>query len=366
MALSFLEALETLTDVPPLATDSPVLSAPSTQCTDEVVHGNPWGAETTNHDRVRLASASARLLLSGPSTEDIVRRGRRGPKVRHRATKSSPDLGKIDPEPIVLRVICDPITCPYDRKASPISLCAKGTVLLHHQTEKKRDCLLSSRIKCKRWCSEDDNEIFVPRSLVEAEELSNASVVHVLNTQRGRQYLRMHLEKESSTECIDFWEDTAHIPKLRCKELLYPAVRNVVQTYIKDQCKYPVNVCAKTREKILADYKSGRISPRIFDTARNDIFKLIKLDPFRRFQKSKYYKMMVSGADLFVSSPIVSHEGCTPIGSGRSSVDTREGVRAGKPSVLSRMNSSFKNVRNLFRTRSKVDFPPQVVSVMHQ
>lgn len=104
----------------------------------------------------------------------------------------------------------------------------------------------------------------------------------------GVHFFTSFLRSEVSAENILFWqacEKFRKIPDTKLDELKAEA-RSIYNTYLSESAPYSVNIddTAKTEEKDLE-----QPTPGMFDKAQAQIFKLMKMDSYRRFVRSPLY-----------------------------------------------------------------------------
>mmetsp|Transcript_10526 Transcript_10526/g.15706 ORF Transcript_10526/g.15706 Transcript_10526/m.15706 type:complete len:596 (+) Transcript_10526:107-1894(+) len=239
------------------------------------------------------------------------RRGRR-PCLRRRSNSAPELFGQDTDNPIVLRVVKDIII--YRGEARVVEakdtkrkdILAKDSFLLFQPPPGRNR--ISKLLNMDRFPVEraiiPANRTYptfvVPKTAVEVELLpmKGTDAVHVLNYGHARMLLRLHLEREMSAEGLDFWEATRGFSKLHVRELVYKTARRIIKRFVKDRCPHPVNLSADIRLKMLSDFKQKKISPTMFESARNEVQTLIKRDPFRRFRKSHYFRVLTEGKDM--------------------------------------------------------------------
>ncbi|XP_070769234.1 regulator of G-protein signaling 14 [Enoplosus armatus] len=97
------------------------------------------------------------------------------------------------------------------------------------------------------------------------------------------------LRSEVSAENILFWQACEKFRKIPATSLdeLKAAARSIYNTYLSDSAPYSVNIddTAKTEEKGLE-----QPTPDMFNKAQTQIFKLMKMDSYRRFVRSPLYQ----------------------------------------------------------------------------
>ncbi|KAL3044920.1 hypothetical protein OYC64_013234 [Pagothenia borchgrevinki] len=97
------------------------------------------------------------------------------------------------------------------------------------------------------------------------------------------------LMSEVSAENILFWQACEKFRKISASSLdeLKAAARSIYNTYLSDNAPYSVNIddTAKTEEKDLE-----QPTPDMFNKAQAQIFKLMKMDSYRRFVRSPLYQ----------------------------------------------------------------------------
>ncbi|KAG7230263.1 hypothetical protein INR49_024367 [Caranx melampygus] len=111
----------------------------------------------------------------------------------------------------------------------------------------------------------------------------------LLEDPAGVRYFTAFLKSEVSAENILFWqacEKFRRIPATSLDELKTVA-RSIYHTYLSDSAPYSVNIddTAKTEEKDLE-----QPTPDMFNKAQAQIFKLMKMDSYRRFVRSPLYQ----------------------------------------------------------------------------
>ncbi|CAG06292.1 unnamed protein product, partial [Tetraodon nigroviridis] len=105
----------------------------------------------------------------------------------------------------------------------------------------------------------------------------------------GIYHFTAFLNSEVSAENILFWqacEKFKKIPAASVDELKGEA-RAIYSVYLSEDAPYPVNIddTAKTEEKDLEEP-----TPDMFNKAQAQIFKLMKMDSYRRFVRSPLYQ----------------------------------------------------------------------------
>ncbi|XP_055782573.1 regulator of G-protein signaling 14-like isoform X1 [Salvelinus fontinalis] len=111
----------------------------------------------------------------------------------------------------------------------------------------------------------------------------------LLEDPMGIRYFTAFLRSEVSAENILFYqacEKFRKIPPSRMKEFAEEA-RSIFQTYLSDHAPYSVNIddTARVEEK---DLQKPKVE--MFDKAQTQIFKLMKMDSYRRFVRSPLYQ----------------------------------------------------------------------------
>ncbi|KAF1384619.1 hypothetical protein PFLUV_G00122090 [Perca fluviatilis] len=103
------------------------------------------------------------------------------------------------------------------------------------------------------------------------------------------------LMSEVSAENILFWQACEKFRKIPASSLeeLKTAARSIYNTYLSDSAPYSVNIddTAKTEEKDLE-----QPTPGMFNKAQAQIFKLMKMDSYRRFVRSPLYQSCTLGS----------------------------------------------------------------------
>ncbi|KAM9357283.1 regulator of G-protein signaling 14 [Symphorus nematophorus] len=105
----------------------------------------------------------------------------------------------------------------------------------------------------------------------------------------GVHYFTSFLKSEVSAENILFWQACEKFKKIPATSLdeLKTEARSIYDTYLSDSAPYSVNIddTAKTEEKDLE-----QPTPDMFNKAQTQIFKLMKMDSYRRFVRSPLYQ----------------------------------------------------------------------------
>ncbi|XP_029021647.1 regulator of G-protein signaling 14 isoform X2 [Betta splendens] len=105
----------------------------------------------------------------------------------------------------------------------------------------------------------------------------------------GVSYFTAFLKSEVSDENILFWQDCEKFRKIPAEssDKLKAAAQTIYNTYLSDSAPYSVNIddTAKTEKKDLE-----KPTPDMFNKAQAQIFKLMKMDSYRRFVRSPLYQ----------------------------------------------------------------------------
>ncbi|XP_070819330.1 regulator of G-protein signaling 14 [Chaetodon trifascialis] len=111
----------------------------------------------------------------------------------------------------------------------------------------------------------------------------------LLEDPSGVHYFTSFLRSEVSAENILFWQACEKFRKIPAASLdeLKAAARSIYDTYLSESAPYSVNIddTAKTEEKDLE-----QPTPDMFNKAQTQIFKLMKMDSYRRFVRSPLYQ----------------------------------------------------------------------------
>ncbi|KAK9518005.1 hypothetical protein VZT92_023334 [Zoarces viviparus] len=131
------------------------------------------------------------------------------------------------------------------------------------------------------------------------------------------------LMSEVSAENILFWQACEKFRKIKASALdeLKTAARSIYNTYLSDSAPYSVNIddTAKTEEKDLQ-----QPTPDMFNKAQAQIFKLMKMDSYRRFVRSPLYQSCTLGG---VGGKLVPQLSIEPVRTGSwEDVSTRSPV----------------------------------------
>ncbi|XP_074503623.1 regulator of G-protein signaling 14 isoform X7 [Sebastes fasciatus] len=138
------------------------------------------------------------------------------------------------------------------------------------------------------------------------------------------------LMSEVSAENILFWQASEKFRKIPASSVdeLKIAARSIYNTYLSDSAPYSVNIddTAKTEEKDLV-----QPTPDMFDKAQAQIFKLMKMDSYRRFVRSPLYQRCT----------LASVEGKLPtqLSTEKVRLGSLEDVATRRPNKLSDSNS---------------------------
>ncbi|KAK5897141.1 hypothetical protein CesoFtcFv8_010229 [Champsocephalus esox] len=115
------------------------------------------------------------------------------------------------------------------------------------------------------------------------------SIEKLLEDPYGVRQFTSFLMSEVSAENILFWQACEKFRKISASSLdeLKAAARSIYNTYLSDNAPYSVNIddTAKTEEKDLE-----QPTPDMFNKAQAQIFKLMKMDSYRRFVRSPLYQ----------------------------------------------------------------------------
>uniref|UniRef100_A0A3Q2PI66 Regulator of G protein signaling 14a n=1 Tax=Fundulus heteroclitus TaxID=8078 RepID=A0A3Q2PI66_FUNHE len=124
----------------------------------------------------------------------------------------------------------------------------------------------------------------------------------------GVGYFTAFLTSEVSAENILFWQECEKFRKIPSTSMdqLKAAARSIYNTYLSDSAPYCVNIddSAKTEEKDLE-----RPTPDMFNKAQAQIFKLMKMDSYRRFVRSPLYQRctLASVEGKHLPQPMAEH-----------------------------------------------------------
>ncbi|XP_062250081.1 regulator of G-protein signaling 14-like isoform X4 [Platichthys flesus] len=126
----------------------------------------------------------------------------------------------------------------------------------------------------------------------------------LLDDPSGVRNFTAFLRSEVSAENILFWQACEKFRKTPPTSLdkLKTAARSIYNTYLSPSAPYSVNIddTARTEEKDLE-----QPTPDMFNKAQAQIFKLMKMDSYRRFVRSPLYHSCTLGGNL---QPQPSHE----------------------------------------------------------
>ncbi|XP_039975158.1 regulator of G-protein signaling 14 isoform X2 [Xiphias gladius] len=158
----------------------------------------------------------------------------------------------------------------------------------------------------------------------------------LLEDPSGVSFFTAFLKSEVSAENILFWQACEKFRKIPAtsSDKLKAQARSIYNTYLSDSAPYPVNIddTAKTEEKDLE-----QPTPDMFNKAQAQIFKLMKMDSYRRFVRSPLYQRCTLASVGGKLLPQVSHE---PVHSGSlEDVTTRSPLLGDKKNKKSGSNS---------------------------
>ncbi|XP_047210087.1 regulator of G-protein signaling 14 isoform X1 [Girardinichthys multiradiatus] len=123
----------------------------------------------------------------------------------------------------------------------------------------------------------------------------------------GVAYFTAFLKSEVSAENILFWQECEKFRKIPATSLdqLKAVARSIYNTYVSDSAPYCVNIddTAKTEEKDLE-----QPTPDMFNKAQAQIFKLMKMDSYRRFVRSPLYQRCTLASVEGIHLPQLSTE----------------------------------------------------------
>ncbi|XP_032383942.1 regulator of G-protein signaling 14 isoform X2 [Etheostoma spectabile] len=161
----------------------------------------------------------------------------------------------------------------------------------------------------------------------------------------GVQQFTSFLMSEVSAENILFWQACEKFRKIPASSLeeLKTAARSIYNTYLSDSAPYSVNIddTAKTEEKDLE-----LPTPDMFNKAQAQIFKLMKMDSYRRFVRSPLYQSCTLGS---VEGKLVPQLSTEPVRMGswedvatRSPLSNKKNKKSGSNSLPSGKSASEK------------------------
>ncbi|XP_056132739.1 regulator of G-protein signaling 14 [Lampris incognitus] len=131
----------------------------------------------------------------------------------------------------------------------------------------------------------------------------------LLEDSAGVRYFTAFLKSEVSAENILFWKACERYQKIpaTCLKQLKEAAYSIYQTYLADSAPCSVNIddTAKMEEKDLE-----HPTPDMFNKAQAQIFKLMKMDSYRRFVRSPLYQSCTLASVEGKPLPSLSCEPC--------------------------------------------------------
>jgi hypothetical protein len=113
----------------------------------------------------------------------------------------------------------------------------------------------------------------------------------------GRQAFLLFLEKEFAVENLFFFEEcNAFLTKCEFSgaiptELIQDA-KDLVSKFIEPSADLCVNISSDCRDKIISKIRKGSVDFEkfVFEEAKEEIYFLMKRDPFRRFKFTEQFK----------------------------------------------------------------------------
>ncbi|XP_029368169.1 regulator of G-protein signaling 14 isoform X2 [Echeneis naucrates] len=154
----------------------------------------------------------------------------------------------------------------------------------------------------------------------------------LLEDPSGVHYFTAFLKSEVSAENILFWQACEKFRKIAVtsSDELKAVARSIYTTYLSDSAPYSVNIdeSAKIEERDLEEP-----TPDIFNKAQAQIFKLMKMDSYRRFVRSPLYQSCTLASVEGKLLPQLSNE---PVCMG-----SWENVASSYPSLSSKKNKTL-------------------------
>ncbi|XP_058506659.1 regulator of G-protein signaling 14 isoform X2 [Solea solea] len=165
----------------------------------------------------------------------------------------------------------------------------------------------------------------------------------LLEDPSGVRYFTSFLMSEVSAENILFWQACEKFRKISptCMDELKRVARSIYNTYLSDNAPYSVNIddTAKTEEKDLE-----QPTPDMFHKAQTQIFKLMKMDSYRRFVRSPLYQKCTLASVEGKLLPQLSNEK-TRMGSWEDVATNTKNKKADSNSLPGNKNASEKQKR---------------------
>ncbi|KAG7518683.1 regulator of G-protein signaling 14 isoform X3 [Solea senegalensis] len=162
----------------------------------------------------------------------------------------------------------------------------------------------------------------------------------LLEDPSGVRYFTSFLMSEVSAENILFWQACEKFRKISptCMDELKRVARSIYNTYLSDSAPYSVNIddTAKTEEKDL-----DQPTPDMFHKAQTQIFKLMKMDSYRRFVRSPLYQKCTLASVEGKLLPQLSNEK-TRMGSWEDVATNTKNKKADSNSLPGNKNASEK------------------------
>jgi CRP-like cAMP-binding protein len=135
----------------------------------------------------------------------------------------------------------------------------------------------------------------------------------LLRHTRGVRSFRKHMEKEYSTEHLDFWLDVERYRSEFEYEIIQPQVdsmNDVYQQYIVDGGKNTINISGTMREKIAEAVNAVNLqqtvapSTDLFGEVQDEILKMMASDNFQRYKKSSLFEELLQEVQAYEKGTI--------------------------------------------------------------
>ncbi len=165
-----------------------------------------------------------------------------------------------------------------------------------------------TKVVCLEFGKDAFNSIFFssPESVADFAirlQQENTQLTHVLNHSFANERFRKYLEGEYCQESINFWIAAHQYTKTPTAQR-HEMAEDIYHLYISQKGKQQVNIPATMRVKIEKGMNEEGLGPRIdlFTEAREEIYKLMERDNFRRFKKSKYFQEVLDAVHPYTKT----------------------------------------------------------------
>lgn len=147
------------------------------------------------------------------------------------------------------------------------------------------------------------------------------SFERLLKDELGLAYFTDFLKQEFSEENILFWIACEQLSKVTNKAELRQKADNIYHRFLSPEATMPVNLEGDYRQMVEKAIKNP--SPEMFKEHQLQIFKLMKLDSYSRFLKSKLYQDCVLSEMGNHPMPAIETQSITELGTDNGQVDSQ-------------------------------------------